>query len=179
MVAAPTQAKINTRHTKANSTARGSYVLMMSLPEERTITVGSLGTVRFPHGHYAYVGSALGGFRSRLNRHLRADKKPHWHIDYLLEKAVLDAIITGESLERTECTITLALAGQFDSIPGFGASDCHCLSHLFSGTDDMIPAALSAFEEAGLEPGLKYVRGQHLDDDKHHSGKTRSDSLAR
>jgi sugar fermentation stimulation protein A len=104
--------------------ARGSYVLLVNLPEECNITVGRLGTIRFACGYYVYVGSALGGFRSRLNRHLRTKKKPHWHIDYLLEKAVLDAIITGESPERTECTIALALASRFDSVPGFGASDC-------------------------------------------------------
>jgi Uri superfamily endonuclease len=133
----------------------------MSLPEECEITVGRLGTIRFACGYYVYVGSALGGLRSRLNRHLRTGKKPHWHIDYLLEKAALDAIITGESPEKTECTIALALARQFESVPGFGASDCRCRSHLFFGTDDMMTVAVSALKAAGLEPRLKYVRGQH------------------
>jgi Uri superfamily endonuclease len=160
-VAVTRQTKSNICHMKTNSTARGSYVLLMSLCEERTITVGSLGPVRFPHGHYAYVGSALGGFRSRLNRHLRVDKKPHWHIDYLLEQAALDAIITGESLERTECTIALALAGQFGSVPGFGASDCRCHSHLFFGTGDMTHEVISAFEGTSLRPRLEYIRGQY------------------
>ncbi len=145
----------------AVSAARGSYVLLMGLPEECDIAVGSLGNIRFACGYYAYVGSALGGFRSRLNRHLRAEKKPHWHIDYLLEKATLDVIITGESPERTECTIALELARQFSSVHGFGASDCRCGSHLFFGTDDMMTEVVSALKAAGLEPRLKYVRGQH------------------
>jgi Uri superfamily endonuclease len=141
--------------------ARGSYVLLMSLQEECDITVGRLGNIRFACGYYAYVGSALGGFRSRLNRHLSTGKKPHWHIDYLLEKAILDAIITGESSEKTECTIALELARQFSSVPGFGASDCRCGSHLFFATDDMMAVTISALKAAGLEPRLKYVRGQH------------------
>ena len=133
----------------------------MRLPEERSITVGGLGTIHFTGGHYAYVGSALGGFKSRLNRHLRTGKKPHWHIDYLLVEAVLNAIVIGKTLERTECIIANRLAQQFDSVPGFGASDCHCRSHLFFGTNDMMPEALSALKETGLEPRLKYIRGKH------------------
>jgi Uri superfamily endonuclease len=160
-VAVPTQARNNVHAVKTNGTARGSYVLLMSLPEDSMINVGSLGPVRFPHGHYAYVGSALGGFRSRLNRHLRTNKKPHWHIDYLREKAVLDAIITDESAERTECTIALALSKQFGSVPGFGASDCRCRSHLFFGADDMTQEVISAFEGISLRPSLEYIRGQH------------------
>lgn len=144
---------------KATGTARGSYVLLMNLPEERKISVGRLGVIRFPRGHYTYVGSALGGFRSRLNRHLRTDKKSHWHIDYLLEKAVLDTIITGETQEKTECTIALALAQRFGSVPGFGASDCRCRSHLFFGTEDMATTIISTFKGVGLEPILKYIRG--------------------
>ena len=136
-------------------------MLLINLPEERTITVGNLGTVSFTRGYYTYVGSALGGFRSRLNRHLRTDKKPHWHIDYLLEKAELDAIITGETQEKTECMISRELAQRFDSMPGFGASDCRCSSHLFFGADDMRTTVVSAFEGVGLEPKLEYVREQH------------------
>jgi len=136
-------------------------VLLMSLPEECNITVGRLGTINFACGYYAYVGSALGGFRSRLNRHLRTGKKPHWHIDYLLEKATLDTIITGKSPEKTECTIALSMARQLESVPGFGASDCRCGSHLLFATDDMMAVTVSALKAAGLEPRLKYVRGQH------------------
>lgn len=136
-------------------------MLLMSLPEECNIIVGRLGTINFACGYYAYVGSALGGFRSRLNRHLRTGKKPHWHIDYLLEKATLDTIITGESPEKIECTIALSMARQLESVPGFGASDCRCGSHLLFATDDMMAVTVSALKAAGLEPRLKYVRGQH------------------
>jgi len=159
-VAVPIKLRNNTSPVRTDSATRGSYVLLMSLTEERTVTVGGLGLICFSHGHYAYVGSALGGFRSRLNRHLRSEKKPHWHIDYLLEKAVLDAIITGETREKTECAIARELDQRLDSVPGFGASDCRCRSHLFFGAGDTRTTVVSAFEGIGLEPRLKYVRGQ-------------------
>ena len=110
---------------------KGSYVILIELPEEQTISIGSLKAIYFPRGYYAYVGSAMGGFKSRLNRHLKSNKKPHWHIDYLLNKASINRIILCETEDRTECTIAQALSHQFDSIPGFGSSDCKCRSHLF------------------------------------------------
>ena len=118
---------------------KGSYVLLIELPEEQTIATGSLKAIYFPGGYYAYVGSAMGGFKSRLNRHLKSNKKPHWHIDYLLEKASISEIILCETNDRAECTIAQALSRQFGSIPGFGSSDCKCRSHLFFATDKMKP----------------------------------------
>jgi len=115
---------------------KGSYILLIKLPEEQTITTGNLKDIHFPRGYYAYVGSAMGGFKSRLSRHLQDSKKRHWHIDYLLEKASVNEIILCEIKERVECTIAQALSYQFDSIPGFGSSDCKCPSHLFFATDE-------------------------------------------
>ncbi len=116
--------------------AKGSYLLLIDLAEEQTITVGSLGAVHFQRGYYAYVGSALGGFKSRLNRHMRKDKTPKWHIDYLLQKVTLKSIIICETEERVECAIAVALRRQFESIPRFGSSDCKCPSHLFFTTGE-------------------------------------------
>jgi len=110
---------------------KGSYILLIELSEEQIITIGSLKAIYFPGGYYAYVGSAMGGFKPRLSYYLRGNKKPRWHIDYLLEKASIADIILCETEERIECTIAQALKGQFDSIPGFGTSDCKCNSHLF------------------------------------------------
>ena len=152
------QAKSNTHLADAISTSRGSYILLMRLPEGKTITAGRLRPTIFPAGHYAYVGSALGGFRSRLNRHLRTEKKLHWHIDYLLQHASLNAIIICETEERAECAIAKTLAQQFESVPGFGASDCHCESHLFFTTADMTLPVISALEAVGLESRLKWQK---------------------
>lgn len=135
--------------------ARGSYVLLVRLAEERTIAVGRLGTVRFPGGSYAYVGSALRGLAARVDRHLRAEKKTRWHIDYLLPRATIEAIITCETTERTECTIAQTLAQRFDSIPGFGSSDCRCRSHLFLAAEPMTSAITTMLDALGLEPRLR------------------------
>jgi Uri superfamily endonuclease len=110
---------------------KGSYILLMTLPEGVTIKAGRLADTRFPAGCYAYVGSAMAGFASRLNRHRKKDKKPRWHIDYLLERAALSDIILCETQARVECAIAQALSHEFSSIPGFGSSDCKCPSHLF------------------------------------------------
>ncbi len=134
--------------------ASGSYILLIKLPEEQPITVGSLKTIYFPGGYYAYVGSALGGLKSRLNRHLRIDKKIHWHIDYLLQKATIKDIIICETEDRAECTIAQALAHQFDSIPGFGSSDCKCRSHLFFGAEGMKLKVMAVLSTLGMEPRL-------------------------
>jgi len=130
---------------------KGSYVLLIELTEEQTITTGSLKAIYFPRGYYAYVGSAMGGFKSRLNRHLKSNKKPHWHIDYLLEKASISEIILCETNDRVECTIAQALNGQFDFIPGFGSSDCKCHSHLFFATDKMKPTIMATLSSLPIK----------------------------
>ena len=114
---------------------KGSYVLLVHLPATQTITVGHLGDVRFPGGHYAYVGSAMGGFSARLNHHLRRTVRPHWHIDYLRDKASVTGIVLCEAEQRNECAIAQAFQEQLDCVPNFGASDCRCRSHLFFSPD--------------------------------------------
>ena len=121
----------------SDSKEKGSYILLIGLSEEQTIATGSLKAIYFPRGYYAYVGSALNGFRARLERHLRNDKKLHWHIDYLLQAASIGNIIICPTENRVECIIAQALSRQFNSIPGFGSSDCKCRSHLFFATDEI------------------------------------------
>jgi len=131
--------------------ASGSYVLVMELAREQDISVGRR-SLHFPRGYYAYVGSGMGGVKARVNRHLRPDKRVHWHIDYLLQRASLSDVIIGESTERTECAIACALGSQFDAIPGFGSSDCRCPSHLFFATEDMRPKIRAVLSALGMRP---------------------------
>ncbi len=100
---------------------KGSYVLLIRLTQGQTIRVGRLKNIHFPGGCYAYVGSALGGLKARLKRHLKADKKRYWHIDYLLEKAAINGIIIAQTPDRIECRIAQELGLKFDCVPGFGA----------------------------------------------------------
>ena len=132
----------------------GSYVLLIKLPKEKTINIGSLRAIRFPRGYYAYVGSAMGGYKSRLNRHLKGNKEPHWHIDYLLQEASVTGIILCETEQRIECPIAQALKCQFDSIPGFGSSDCKCHSHLFSSASEMKRKIIKIANSLGIKPRL-------------------------
>ena len=70
---------------------------------------------------------------SRLERHLSSDKKLYWHIDYILDSGAITKIYTWPQERSFECS----LAQKFIKInaeiilPGFGASDCNCSSHLF------------------------------------------------
>ena len=109
----------------------GSYILFLRLPRDERITVGRMGTFAFPAGLYAYVGSALGGWEARVNRHIYGGAKTHWHIDYLRAKAMIEGALVIEYPERLECRINRAITRvSIEVAPGFGSSDCNCLSHL-------------------------------------------------
>ena len=114
---------------------KGSYILLIELPEPREITVGKLGLLSFPQGFYAYIGSALNGFKPRIGYHLQRKRKPHWHIDYLLEEGLISEILLCQTEERTECILAHTLSKGFHAISGFGSSDCKCNSHLYFGDE--------------------------------------------
>ena len=133
---------------------KGIYVLILYLPSRRTIRIGRLGEFYFPDGYYAYVGSAMGGLKARISRHLRGNKKSHWHIDYLLQRASVNSIIICETEERVECTIARALSFRLTAIPGFGSTDCRCPSHLFYADRENNLAAVIRIElnELNIKP---------------------------
>ena len=120
---------------------KGSYILVIYIPEKVEIHVGSLGELLFNQGFYFYIGSAMGKLGSstllnRVKRHIQSteDKKIHWHIDYLLnhKRIAIIQIHLIPSLERLECIIAKDLIGLTDDfIKNFGSSDCNCQSHLF------------------------------------------------
>ncbi len=141
----------------------GSYILLIQLPEDKTINVGNLKAVQFPRGYYAYVGSAMGGLKARLNHHIKENKKPHWHIDYLLRSASITGIILCESEHGIECDIAQALKYRFNSIPGFGSSDCKCPSHLFFATEEMEQEILTTLNSLGMRPRLAQNLNQEVE----------------
>ena len=110
---------------------KGSYILFFSVDSIRHITVGRRGTIEFKPGCYAYAGSALNSLERRIERHYRTEKKLFWHIDYLLEHAVIIKDFRIESPLKLECTIARSLSQKMEHVPGFGCSDCSCSSHLF------------------------------------------------
>ena len=108
------------------------YILLIEIEEELLLTIGKLGTFQFKPGFYLYVGSARKNLQARINRHLRYDKKLHWHIDYLLTEGEVTEVILIE--ENEECRIANTLRGISEvsfPVPGFGSSDCRCPGHLF------------------------------------------------
>jgi Uri superfamily endonuclease len=139
---------------------KGSYILLVELAAGKDILVGKLGYVSFPKASYAYVGSAMNGFKARLGHHLREVKKLHWHIDYLLKEAEVEEIILCQAEKRVECFLAQHLAGELQSVPGFGSSDCKCQSHLyFAGEKDILKAkVIEAVKQAGLAHEIFYQR---------------------
>ena len=113
---------------------KGTYLLVMALHKDASVMVGKHGIIHFKKGYYVYVGSALNGLEQRIQRHLRTNKKIHWHIDYLLPFTEIVEILYKENTRREECAIVRMFKRNFTNIPGFGCSDCSCKSHLFHGS---------------------------------------------
>jgi len=113
---------------------KGTYLLIFRL--RKGISVKTKGGKEFylPKGVYIYVGSAFGsgGIKARIGRHLKKNKKLHWHLDYLT---------TAESFEflgvvpfygkRWECKLARFLSKFLQPVEGFGSTDCSCVGHLF------------------------------------------------
>ncbi len=120
---------------------RGTYVLIVSLDRDCLISVGKLGPIRFRSGIYAYSGSAMAGYRSRVGRHFSHDKKLRWHIDYLLEEAEPIGAFLVQGGHDIECVLSRILSSLVGSEPviGFGSSDCSCHSHLYWIEESSIP----------------------------------------
>ena len=134
----------------------GTYLLLLEAKEPTTVTVGRLGCMSVEQGFYAYVGSAMAGLEPRLARHLRSAKAMHWHIDHLLGVTELVEIWAHRGEERLECRWARLLREALQQpMPGFGASDCHCATHLFYA-----PERPSFKWFCGLQPGGELVRLQ-------------------
>jgi len=133
---------------------RGTYILFLRLPFSVPIIVGSLGKIEFKRGYYAYIGSAMGGLEQRIERHLRQEKTIHWHIDYLLLRALVYDVIVVEGEERRECQVAAELAEHLPFVEGFGSSDCSCRSHLFYSPSSflLIQTVLKVLEKLGIRP---------------------------
>jgi sugar fermentation stimulation protein A len=120
--------------------------LVLYLAAGRRVTAGALGSRRLEAGWYVYVGSAKRNLHARLARHLRSDKRAHWHIDGLRRAASIHRIWVRSWGVGVECRVNglvRLLPGASTPWKGFGSSDCRCTSHL---------TALSAEPEAFRGP---------------------------
>lgn len=113
------------------------YMIEGYLDHDQEIKVGKLGTFIFPCGRYIYVGSARRNIRSRIERHLRIEKKLRWHFDYLRPFLQVEKVQTFDGMNG-ECGLFHKLFLEKEGeiiVKGFGSSDCKCHSHLFFNKD--------------------------------------------
>ena len=114
----------------------GTYAIILKPKYERSIKVGKLGMLRVQDGYYIYVGSAFGpgGLKARIAHHKRKSHRSRWHIDYLRATAeICEVWYTYDPKHREhQWAETLAAAKASTApFPGFGSSDCICLTHLY------------------------------------------------
>lgn len=116
-------------------TEPGTYALIFRSESTESIQVGRQGQSTLQPGYYIYVGSAFGpgGVQARVSRHLRTDKRKHWHIDFLRDYVSPVEVWISYKAEHLEHEWAGFLFEMPGSIPvqGFGSSDCKCYSHLF------------------------------------------------
>jgi len=137
---------------------QGSYLLLLTLPADTAVSVGSMGRIHFPAGYYLYAGSAKRNLSKRLERHLRKRKNFHWHIDYLRDGASSCLALPFRTQDDLEHDLAAALGNIADwSIPKFGASDCSCPSHLFGMT-------VNPLHKSDFLKLLQYFRMDRLND---------------
>lgn len=119
----------------------GTYTLVVRLPDPASVTFGAAGERDLPAGWYAYTGSALGaGGFARVERHrelARGERDVrHWHVDYLLghPASAVETAVRSAGVD-VECSVAVDVAARLDPVPGLGASDCGCDTHLAGGAD--------------------------------------------
>lgn len=112
---------------------KGTYILVIELTNAQEIRPGKLPGKEFKKGIYLYIGRAKRALQARLKRHLRSQKKVHWHIDFLLTRAQIKEIWIKEN-SFDECRTARRIKELFPSVQlaqnGFGSSDCRCPGHL-------------------------------------------------
>jgi Uri superfamily endonuclease len=111
-------------------TTAGAYVLALRLDAPLNVRVGRT-SASLSAGDYLYCGSARGpgGLRARLARHMRPQKRAHWHIDQLTSAARILGAFIDEAGD--ECAFNAALDRLPAPVAGFGSSDCRrCAAHL-------------------------------------------------
>jgi len=68
---------------KATDVKSGIYILEIFAEQPFNLSIKKFSNINFEEGYYYYVGSAQKNFYHRVKRHLRKEKKIHWHIDHL------------------------------------------------------------------------------------------------
>lgn len=109
------------------NSVKGVYLLIIEIIKPLTITIRDM-RYKLEPGHFIYVGSAWGsgGLTSRIARHIKKDKKIHWHIDQVTStplSAVKTICFLPGAPSNYESKIARILSTKLDFIPGFGSTD--------------------------------------------------------
>jgi Uri superfamily endonuclease len=132
----------------------GAYALLIETGRAVDVPIGKARRITLEPGLYVYAGSAYGpgGIDARVARHLRRDKKRHWHVDDLT--AAADRTRAFGLVGGSECDIITRLTQRSDfsvAAAGFGNSDCRaCPSHL-----------LRSLDPRGAEQAIQALGGTH------------------
>jgi endonuclease-3 len=148
----------------AQTRTPGVYLLTVRLPRAAVWRHGDAETALRP-GWYVYAGSAMGGLAGRLGRQLRTSAVRHWHVDHLLGAGrVVDVQALPASERTAECRLAAAVRAWrgAEPVPGFGAGDCACGTHLCRfarrpGTSARATAVLEHLPELFGELAGRYV----------------------
>ncbi|RUM43074.1 MAG: GIY-YIG nuclease family protein [Desulfurobacterium sp.] len=117
--------------------AKGTYCILFEI-SILSFSVRSGKNFFLDGGVYIYVGSAFGsgGLRKRISRHLKKEKKKHWHLDFISTdnsfKVLEIWVIEGK---KVECSLANSISKTEKPIVDFGSTDCNCPSHLFRVSD--------------------------------------------
>jgi len=143
----------------AISRLKGAYILQIRVLQDFRLPLRRLDEPVVEAGLYLYCGSANGpgGIAARVKRHLKRDKKPHWHVDHLSIAFGVEAFCTFEG--GCECDlVSELLQNKYIKAPyaGVGSSDCRrCFSHLLRLPDGQ------TLENCGVTPSVfRPVRGR-------------------
>ena len=114
----------------------GTYALVFESEGNKQLVIGKLGILNLQPGYYVYVGSAFGpgGLKARIGHHCNTSSSPHWHIDYLSKYlSPAEVWYTYDATYREDhwSQVLANARGASIPLPGFGSSDCHCISHLY------------------------------------------------
>ena len=116
----------------------GAYALVIRLETVFDRRIGALGDIALTPGSYVYLGSAKGpgGMAGRVRRHLKPEKRMHWHIDYpTAVGTVTDIALWPDGDECALVDLVSAGPGITVPVPGFGSTDCrHCPAHLLAAS---------------------------------------------
>ncbi|USS40534.1 DUF123 domain-containing protein [Thermococcus aggregans] len=109
---------------------KGSYILVIYLDRDTKIKTKAR-EFYLKKGYYIYVGSAMNSLEKRVERHFKKEKRLHWHIDFLLQKAQLLSAYLIPSEERIEEMLSRTIGAVFQGVEGFGASDLSVKTNLY------------------------------------------------